>query len=744
MLRTRLLFSSLLTLIAAASFGQSVYSVTLSPSTVIGGGSVTGTVQLQAPAGPAGVSVTLITLSTAVSAPLSVMVNSGQKTASFPVSTSPVASDTLGRVGAIVGRSGAGADLLVKAGSIRTFSLTPGYINGGGTVVLTAGLDGPAPSGGAVISLSSNLANVTLPSTVTIPGGASVASVNLNVDPVPTDSVATITGTYNGKSKSNTITIKAPAMTSLTLGATSTSGIHSYTGTITLNFVAPASGLTISLSSNSGLVTVPSSVTVPGGARTVTFPVGVTSAVTDTVATVTAMLNGATKTRSMNLLGTDLVRLSFSSSTIVVGKTITGLVGLSQAAPVGGATIALTADTNVINMPKNVTVPAGALSANFSIIFSAAPAGGVANVTASYNGVSIKTTLGSLGSPWSQYHGDTRLSGQGLGSGAAGAVAWKHSISLSNSDSSPVIGSDGTIYITANTAVNAYSPSGNLLWSTDTGFSLGANVALDKDGNIYVPGGQGRVLSLNSSGALRWTQSTIGYVAGSAAVSPEGNVYFGDDNGLVYEFSSTGALLNMTGAGEEIDSAAAIGPDGTVFVWDHALGSVTAMTKDLGFLWTSRPANQGSGALNLTVSAQGEVFLSAGNNLYEFSSDGTFQGSVSSIESQGELASPAIGKDNTLFWPNGTFISAFPMSPGSGFSSKWNFEAGGNVIGTPSIASDGTIYFGANDGFFYAVTAAGNLQWKLKLDGNVTCAPAIDAAGNIYFTTDGGSLYCVH
>src|SRR5207245_4499662 len=72
-----------------------------------------------------------------------------------------------------------------------------------------------------------------------------------------------------------------PIVSSLTLSPTSVvGGVQSSTGTVTLNGPAPAGGAQVLLSSsNTGVATVPSSVTVPAGATSATFTVS-TSPVT--------------------------------------------------------------------------------------------------------------------------------------------------------------------------------------------------------------------------------------------------------------------------------------------------------------------------------------------------------------------------------------------------------------------------------------------------------------------------------
>ncbi|MEO0095948.1 MAG: PQQ-binding-like beta-propeller repeat protein [candidate division WOR-3 bacterium] len=75
---------------------------------------------------------------------------------------------------------------------------------------------------------------------------------------------------------------------------------------------------------------------------------------------------------------------------------------------------------------------------------------------------------------------------------------------------------------------------------------------------------------------------------------------------------------------------------------------------------------------------------------------------------------------------------------------KWKYQAGGPIVTSPSIGSDGTIYFGA-DYYFYALNQDGTLKWQYQLDGKVSSSPAINTDGTIYFgTTDCSCLFALN
>ena len=63
---------------------------------------------------------------------------------------------------------------------------------------------------------------------------------------------------------------------------------------------------------------------------------------------------------------------------------------------------------------------------------------------------------------------------------------------------------------------------------------------------------------------------------------------------------------------------------------------------------------------------------------------------------------------------------------------KWNFETGGDISSSPAIGSDGTIYFGSADKYFYAINPNGTMKWKLGIGDGAGSSPAIGSDGTIY------------
>jgi hypothetical protein len=187
--------------------------------------------------------------------------------------------------------------------ALSAIAANPSSIVGGasstGTVTLSAG----APSGGAVVSLSSSTAAAVVPPSVTIAQGSASATFDIATSTVSSQTVGTLTASYDGISKAATFTVNPPppppavALSSLTLSPTSVVGGSTATGTVQLTIGAPAGGTTVTLSSsNTNVATLPASVTVAAGTTSASFTVTTKTLKRNTNVTIGSSYAGVTKT----------------------------------------------------------------------------------------------------------------------------------------------------------------------------------------------------------------------------------------------------------------------------------------------------------------------------------------------------------------------------------------------------------------------------------------------------------------
>ncbi|HEU5412507.1 MAG TPA: fibronectin type III domain-containing protein, partial [Candidatus Angelobacter sp.] len=127
-----------------------------------------------------------------------------------------------------------------------------------------------APSGGAVINLTSSDPNAApVPATVTMPGNTAWMQFQMTAGQVTTQTPVTITASLNSGSASTQLTVLPPSIKSLSISPTTFNGGISVQAIAMLNGVAPANGASISFSSSSPAVEAPAAETVAAGSPSV-------------------------------------------------------------------------------------------------------------------------------------------------------------------------------------------------------------------------------------------------------------------------------------------------------------------------------------------------------------------------------------------------------------------------------------------------------------------------------------------
>ncbi|MGA1826481.1 MAG: PQQ-binding-like beta-propeller repeat protein [bacterium] len=104
-------------------------------------------------------------------------------------------------------------------------------------------------------------------------------------------------------------------------------------------------------------------------------------------------------------------------------------------------------------------------------------------------------------------------------------------------DSNPVIGADGTIYVgSSDSYFYAINPDGKLKWRYKTGGgSYGGGIfggifsspAIASDGTIYFGSGDNTLYAINANGTLKWTLADVRAHHGHPVIDSAGTIYIG-------------------------------------------------------------------------------------------------------------------------------------------------------------------------------------------------------------------------
>jgi len=184
-----------------------------------------------------------------------------------------------------------------------------------------------------------------------------------------------------------------PVLTSLTVSPYVVFGGNSSTGTVTLSGPAPAAGIIVALSSDLTTVTVPTSVTLASGQTSVKFTINTTPISQVTFGSITAKLNGVTKTAIITVSAPVLTGLTLSQSTVQGSKSAVATLTLSSPAPAGGLAISMSASTTVAAFLNSVIVPAGKTSVTFTIITIPLTTKTSDTITATFGTASVSAPL---------------------------------------------------------------------------------------------------------------------------------------------------------------------------------------------------------------------------------------------------------------------------------------------------------------------------------------------------------------
>src|SRR5258708_3266913 len=246
-------------------------------------------------------------------------------------------------------------------------------------------LDNPAPTGGAVVSISTDMPQINMPSTtVPVPAGKTDATIsNIATGPVPNNGGGSVgiigdlfAGFANGRGQNSFGVL--PILYGTSLSKESVVGGTSVNATVTLQSAAPPGGITVRLvSSDPNIVRPPATVFIPAGATNIDFAIP-TSAVSVPMRVIIETGTDVDGYRApqtwltVTPLGSpqppsSLSSLTLSSSTVLSGGTVTGTLRLTSPAPPSGAVVTLQGSMEgQVIVPSSVTIPAGSISATFT------------------------------------------------------------------------------------------------------------------------------------------------------------------------------------------------------------------------------------------------------------------------------------------------------------------------------------------------------------------------------------------
>jgi hypothetical protein len=240
------------------------------------------------------------------------------------------------------------------------------------------------------LALPSSAATIKSPVNFSV-GNKSVRA-SINTKAVQNDTTFKIVGPKGVESSGNVI-IRAAKATLLTLSRPRILGGQGIetTGYLTISSPAPEGGLTFDISAVPGLISGPSTVTVPFGKKTAQFTFQTAAVSVDTSIAITVGRNGSSVSANQLALAPLLRGFVFNPSIVTGEGTTQGTISITGVAPAGGLVIDLSIirPTTGVTVPATVTVPAGLNAVSFTATYSRVTASVTAQIRASLNGKNL-------------------------------------------------------------------------------------------------------------------------------------------------------------------------------------------------------------------------------------------------------------------------------------------------------------------------------------------------------------------
>jgi photosystem II stability/assembly factor-like uncharacterized protein len=254
--------------------------VIVAPANPIGGRAGTaGKIFFSVPTPAGGVVVNLSSSdSNLLAVPSTLAVGSNKTEQSFAVSTAQVTERTNVRIFATYQGVTKSYGFTLQPPVLTDFRVTPNPITTGSATTLTGRVDMilPAPAGGTVVSLVSSDPAIVVPSTVTIPTGAQFVTFPMTHTQVPSDRDVVFRATYGPSQIYSATRARCPRIQTVVLNQSSVQGGSGavVNMTVTLDVNAPPGGYVLALSSTDrNAATMPKTITIPAGIRTIVVPV---------------------------------------------------------------------------------------------------------------------------------------------------------------------------------------------------------------------------------------------------------------------------------------------------------------------------------------------------------------------------------------------------------------------------------------------------------------------------------------
>ena len=160
------------------------------------------------------------------------------------------------------------------------------------------------------------------------------------------------------------------------------------------------------------------------------------------------------------------------------------------------------------------------------------------------------------------------------------------------------------------------------------------------------------------------------------------------------------------------------GPSACLLKWSYTTGVITA---------------------SAAVGTNNSVYIGTDDCVFSFTHTGALQWTYN-VDLLNNTASPAVDENNGIrFGAADNCLYAFD----SAHVLSWSYETGEELVGAPTMGSDGRICIGSMDNRLYQMTSSGVLTWSYQSGNDIYGSPAIDTADAVYFGSADSRIYAL-
>jgi len=285
----------------------------------------------------------------------------------------------------------------------------------------------------------------------------------------------------------------------------------------------------------------------------------------------------------------------------------------------------------------------------------------------------------------------------------------------------------------------AINNDGSLRWKISTGEWIYTKPFIDKDGDIYF-GADGDFLALHPDGSIKWDFSN-GYYNRSSSIADSNTIYFGSNSQWLYAlYKADGSVKWQRLIQRNIESPVLL--TGTTLYFVTLDSYLYAYGTDGTYKWrysTSGSSNNYSfPALGLDGTIYVGGYVSGKNILLAINPNGTLKWTYSSLNVTLNRSAVAVTNNRIYVSATPDYSSYYLVALDTNAIEQWRYLTDSRVSTTPTVGTDGTIYFGTYNGYVYALNPNGTLKWSYNTGNTIIgSAPVIGSDGTIYIGNAG-------